>query len=68
MKLKIIDYDFKGRGLAKTDQGLVFVDKAVIGDLLEVIVTKKTKKYANAKIAKIIDPSEDRVEAKCPYF
>ena len=68
MKVKIIDYDFKGRGLAKTDQGLVFVDKAVIGDLLEVIVTKKTKKYANAKIAKIIDPSEDRVEAKCPYF
>ena len=53
MKVKIIDYDFKGRGLAKIDQGLVFVDKAVIGDLLDVIVTKKQKNMQMQKLQRL---------------
>lgn len=55
-----------GFGIAKPDGFTVFIDKACPEDTLKVKITKLNKKWAEAKIVEIIEPSPYRVEAKCP--
>lgn len=68
MKVKIDKYDHNGRGIGYIDNMVVFVDKAVVGDVLEIKITKKRKNYWEGKIVKIIDASSKRRESICPYF
>lgn len=67
MKLKIIDFDYKGRGFAKDEGKAYFLDGGVIGDKVLASIKEEKKKYTIAKIDKILEPSEDRVESKCKY-
>ena len=55
-----------GSGIAHTDDGItVFVADAAEGDRVEATVIKCAKNYLVAKITKIIEPSESRVEPDC---
>jgi 23S rRNA (uracil1939-C5)-methyltransferase len=66
-KLEISQLAFGGKGLAKPDGFAVFVDKAVPGDVVEVLITRKKKNYAEARVIELLEPSSDRVVAACPY-
>lgn len=72
-KLKIYELNvdklaFGGKGLARKDNLVVFVDDAVPGDRVMAQVTKKRKDYLEARTIEILQPSEDRIEAPCKYF
>ena len=67
LRLEISDVAFGGKGIARLDDFVIFVDHGVIGDVLDVRVTRKKKNYAEARILEIIAPSPHRVEAPCPY-
>jgi len=67
LRLEISDVAFGGKGIARLDDFVIFVDHGVIGDVLDVRVTRKKKNYAEARILEIITPSPHRVEAPCPY-
>src|SRR2546425_13273611 len=68
MRLKIEKLVYGGAGLARTDQGVVFVPRSAPGDVVEVEVVGKKKDYATARIIKIIEPSSDRQAPSCPNY
>ena len=67
-KVNIESFDINGYGVTHIDSKIVFVIGGVVGeeDIIEIINIHK--KYAFAKLIKIITPSEMRVEPKCPYY
>ncbi len=64
--IKIEDISVNGEGIGKADGYPLFVKDAVIGDVIEAKVTKAKKNYGYGRMMKIIEPSPDRVQAKCP--
>jgi 23S rRNA (uracil1939-C5)-methyltransferase len=65
--LNITDLAFGGKGFAKVDGFVVFVDQAVPEDVVKVRVVRKKKNYAEACIVEMISPSPLRIDAPCPY-
>lgn len=63
----ITDIAFGGRGLTRIDGMAVFVDQAVPGDCVQARIVKKRKQYAEARVVRLVRPSEDRVTAPCEY-
>lgn len=58
-----------GEGIAKLDSGrTVFVDGALLNEIVEIEIYKETKSYAKAKIVNIIHSSSLRCEPFCPYY
>ena len=65
VRVAIEDMSHKGEGIGKADGYPLFIKDAVIGDELEVIVTKAGKSYGYGRIAKVWKPSPYRVEPRC---
>ena len=65
IEVKISEYAFGGRGIAKlpTDDGfyVVFVDNCFPGQTVRARVEKKKKKYAEAKLIDVIERSSEEV-------
>ena len=68
MELKIIKFDHFGRGIAKDSNKIYFVDKALPGEIVDVIVTQEKKNYNEAKLDKVIEKSNQRIDSICPLF
>jgi 23S rRNA (uracil1939-C5)-methyltransferase len=66
--LSIIDIAEEGKGVGKADELVIFVDKAVPGDVVDIRVVKKKKNFAEAVIEKLHSPSEHRVDPFCSHF
>jgi 23S rRNA (uracil1939-C5)-methyltransferase len=64
----IIDMNHMGQGVAKIDDFVVFVDKAIEGDKAEVEVTEVKKNYAVGNLLRVIKPSKDRIDPPCVHF
>ena len=63
VRVAIEDMSHKGEGIGKADGYPLFIKDAVIGDELEVIVTKAGKSYGYGRIAKVWKPSPYRCQA-----
>jgi 23S rRNA (uracil1939-C5)-methyltransferase len=58
-----------GDGVGRLDDGrAVFVPRAAPGDVLEIEVTKKKKRYAHGKIVAVTSPGSGRVEPRCVHY
>jgi len=66
--LKIIDIAEEGKGVGKSDELVVFVDKAVPGDIADVRIVKKKKNLAEAVIETLHTSSELRTDPFCQHF
>lgn len=66
--VEIIDQETTGRGVARIDNLVVFVSNALIGDTVEVEITKVKKSFAEAKILNIITESKERTNYNCPFY
>lgn len=72
--VKIEDISSEGQGIGVLDDKstggacgfVMFVKDTVIGDIVEAKVMKVKKTYGYAKLIRIIEPSKDRVAARCP--
>ena len=62
----IEDIGVNGEGIGKAFGYTLFVKDAIIGDTVEAVVTKPKKNYGYAKMLKVIEPSPQRAQAKCP--
>ena len=58
----------EGKALAHVDGMVVFVEYAVPGDVVDIRVTKKKRNYMEGFVAKIIQPSPQRLEPFCKHF
>jgi 23S rRNA (uracil1939-C5)-methyltransferase len=66
--ITIVDIAEEGKGVGKTDELVVFVEKAIPGDIVDAEVYRKKKNFAEAKIDRLIKPSEYRTEPFCEHF
>ncbi|MBR6252410.1 MAG: 23S rRNA (uracil(1939)-C(5))-methyltransferase RlmD [Clostridia bacterium] len=66
--VEIIDNGIDGEGIAKIDGYTLFVDGAIKGEKIKVLVVKANKTYGYGKILEIIEKSPDRVEPICPQY
>ncbi len=65
LETEITDLGNDGEGIGRADGYTLFVKDAVIGDHLQVRLTKVKKNYAYARVEKILQPSPDRVTPVC---
>ncbi|MBN2636643.1 MAG: 23S rRNA (uracil(1939)-C(5))-methyltransferase RlmD [Prolixibacteraceae bacterium] len=64
----IEDIGAEGKALARVNDMVIFTKYAIPGDVVNLQVTKKKKKFAEAFITDYINYSPDRVEALCEHF
>jgi len=67
-QLEVFDIAEEGKGVARHNDLVVFIEKAIPGDVVDAAVFKKKKKFAEAKIHSLHKASEDRVEPFCIHF
>ncbi len=58
----------EGKGLARVENFVVFVDKAIPGDIINAKIINKKKDYAMAEISTLLQPSSMRTESFCQHF
>jgi tRNA/tmRNA/rRNA uracil-C5-methylase (TrmA/RlmC/RlmD family) len=68
VELKIQDIAFGGEGVARTDDFVVFVPFVIPGEFVHGEITEVKKKFARAKLLKVLEPSPERVQPQCRYF
>lgn len=67
-EVEIVDTATKGQGIGKKDGKVIFVEKTVPGDVVDVLVLGKVKKVPLGKVQRMIKPSPDRIEPACGHF
>ncbi len=67
-EVTIENLSFGGRGIGHFDSKVIFVDNTVPGDMVECSFTRIKPKFFEAKLIKIIKPSETRVKPRCKHF
>lgn len=68
LKVKIIDDNHLGNGIAKKDNITIFVPKTVKDDLVEIQITDVKKNICFAKVLTILEKSNNHLTAECPYY
>ena len=63
LELDIVDVAYKGLGVARHDGCVVFVPDVIDGERVKAEIVKKQKKFANARLLEVLEPSSDRVPA-----
>ena len=66
--IAITDYAAQGKAIARLDGKVIFTEGAVPGDVVDLLLTKNKKDFAEARVLKIITPSPDRVTPFCMHF
>ena len=65
MKVTIKKIGINGEGIGYIDRLPVFVPGALIDEEVDIQVTEKNKRYAKAKLNRVIQKSKDRIQPKC---
>jgi len=68
LEVSIENIAFGGKGIGYRDAYVIFVKDTIPGDLVRVKVTRRKPNYAEARLMQIINPSDLRISAPCPYF
>nr|WP_319573313.1 23S rRNA (uracil(1939)-C(5))-methyltransferase RlmD [uncultured Draconibacterium sp.] len=66
--VKIEDIGAEGKAVARVGDVVVFTKLAIPGDVVDLQVTKKRKRYQEAVVKEFKAYSEDRAEAFCEHF
>jgi len=67
-EVEVIDTTVEGKGVAKFDDKVFFVNNGVPGDKLLIRVISKKRRYYEAQTVEIISPSSDRTTPFCQHF
>jgi 23S rRNA (uracil1939-C5)-methyltransferase len=65
--LLIFDIDDKGRGVAKKNDRVVFVEGAGLGERILAEITTERKNYFLGRNIETLESSPDAIDAACPY-
>lgn len=68
IELDIVDYGYDGEGVAKKDGKVFFVPKTIIGEKVKARVIKERAKFSFCQVQEIIEKSDERQIAPCPYY
>ena len=58
-----------GDGVAKLEDGrTVFVPRTAPGDLVELSAVREHKRFARARVGRVVEPGPHRAEPRCPHY
>jgi 23S rRNA (uracil1939-C5)-methyltransferase len=66
--ITITDYAAQGKAIARHEGKVIFTEGTMPGDVVDIMLTKNKKDWAEAKVLKIVNPSSDRIEPFCQHF
>lgn len=67
--IKIESYAAEGKSIAHLEDGkVVFVPNAIPGDVVDLLLVKNKKSYAEGKVMNLVEPSDTRIEHFCSHF
>lgn len=66
--IPVIDIAEEGKGVGKSDDLVIFIEKAVPGDIVDIELLRRKKKFYEAKIQNLVKPSEHRADPFCSHF
>lgn len=64
----VTDIAEEGKGVGKANDLVVFIEKALPGDVVDIEIVKKKKNFAEARVSRLVKASEYRTEPFCPHF
>jgi 23S rRNA (uracil1939-C5)-methyltransferase len=67
-KVRITDIGAEGNALARVDNLVVFVPMLIPGDVVDIQVIRKRKKYMEGRVVKFHEYSPDRIVPRCKHF
>ncbi len=67
-KVIIADIGSEGNALARVNNLVVFVPMLIPGDVVDIRIIKKRRKYLEGRVAKFHEYSKDRIKARCIHF
>ena len=68
MEVNIGKLDNQGRGICYVEDKITFVPNTLPSEKVDIKITKKSKKYNEAKVVNYISKSKKRIDPVCPYF
>jgi len=68
LTLTVGDIAFGGEGVARVEDFVVFVPFVAAGEVVDVEVVEVKKRFARARLLRVVSPAPDRVEPRCQYF
>lgn len=68
LELSIDSLAFGGRGVARRNGFVIFVEGALPGDRVRAVIAKAKRSYAEARTLEVLNPSVERVEPSCRHF
>jgi 23S rRNA (uracil1939-C5)-methyltransferase len=66
--LDVLDLSHDGRGVARLDGKVVFVEGALPGERVRARPTRTGRDFNEAVLVEVLSPSADRVEPRCAHF
>jgi 23S rRNA (uracil1939-C5)-methyltransferase len=67
-KVRITDIAAEGNALARVDNMVVFVPMLIPGDVVDIQVIRKRKKFLDGRVVRFHEYSSDRIEPRCSHF
>ena len=66
--LDIISVGYEGEGIAKIGGYPIFIEGAILGEKVKVLIVKVKKNYAYGKLLEVIEASKERVNPECAVY
>lgn len=66
--IKITSLDHYGRGIGRLNDKIIFIDNALVDDVVSVEIINEKKNYYEGKITEYINKSNNHVKPNCPYY
>lgn len=67
-KVRITDIAAEGNALARVDNMVVFVPMLIPGDVVDIQVVRKRKKFIEGRVVRFHEYSSGRIEPRCSHF
>ncbi len=68
LEVLIVDIAFGGEGVARHGDFVIFIPFVVAGEKVEAEITEVKRKFARARLVRVLEPSAHRVAPQCEYF
>ena len=64
----VLDAAFGGDGVARWHELVIFVPFVITSEVVEVEITEVKKRFARARLVRVLEPSPDRAQPECRYY
>ena len=65
---KVSSLDYYGRGVIKDENKVIFVENALVDEIVNIEIVNEKKKFCEAKVTKYVKESPLRIKPICPYY